>query len=130
MSPAPEQSTVRGKKPSSSPAVAGHYGASKIMENLKQYLIEEIDKEIKEKEVEIKNSDEELKILEAKFKVEKKLSEMKDIYEEIKEDVKYSVGAIKDMILMEKNRNVELRKELKMLQARKQVINKFEDGEL
>ena len=100
------------------------------MENLKQYLIEETDKEIKEKETEIKNSDEELKILEAKFKVEKKLSEMKDIYEETKEDIKYSVGAIKDMILMEKNRNAELRKELKILQARKQVINKFEDGEL
>jgi len=100
------------------------------MANLKQYLIEETNKEIEGKEAEIENSDKELKILEAKFKVEKKLSEIKDIPEEIKEDVKYSVGAIENMILMEKNRNAELRKELKMLQVRRQVINKFEDEEL
>ena len=100
------------------------------MDNLKQYLIEETNKEIKEKEEEIKKSDEELKILEAKFKVEKKFSEMEDIAEEIKEDVEFSSQAIRDTILMEKNENAELRKDLKILQTRKQVINKFEDEEL
>ena len=100
------------------------------MENLKQYLIEETNKEIKEKEVEIEDSDKELKILEAKLKVEEKLSETEDIPEEIKEDVKYSIMAIKDTISEEKGRNLGLRKELKMLQVRKQVINGFEVEEL
>lgn len=100
------------------------------MANSKQYLIEDTDKKIKEAEEEIKKSKQELEILESKLKVEKKLSEMKDISEEIKEDVKYSVQAIESMMLMEKNRNVELKKDLKMLESRKQVINKFEDEEL
>ena len=52
---------------------------------------------------------------------------MKDIPEELEEDVKYSIQALENMLAMEKNRNEGLKKELKMLQYRKQVINKFEE---
>ena len=100
------------------------------MENLKQYLIEDTNKKIKETEEEVRNSDEELKVLEAKLKVEEKFLEIKDIPEGIKEDIKYSVEAIKGMIQMEKDKNGELKKEFEILRYRKQVINKFEDEEL
>lgn len=100
------------------------------MENLKQRLTEEINKEIKEKEEEIKNSGQELEILEARLKVEKKLSEIEDVSEEIKEDIKYSIQAIEGTILMEKERNAELKKEFEVLKYRKQIIGRFEDGEL
>ena len=101
------------------------------MENFKKYLTEEIDEDIKKKGEELKESDEELEILEARIRVEEKLSKMEDINEEeIKKDIKYSVEAIKSMILIEKNRNEELKRELKMLKYRRIVIDKFEEGEL
>jgi len=100
------------------------------MINLKQYLIEDTNKKIKEIEEEIKKSDEESALLEAKLKVENKMSNMKDIPEEIEEDVKYSAQALESMFFVEKNKNTELKKELELLRYRKQVINKFEDGEL
>ncbi len=100
------------------------------MENLKQYLIEDVNKKIEEADEEIKESNEELEILESKLKVEEKFLSMKDIEKEIKEDVKYSVQAIGNMMVMEKNRNIKLKKDLKILQFRKKVIDKFEDEEL
>lgn len=100
------------------------------MTSLKQHLIEDTDKKIKETEEEIKKSDEELNILESKLKVERRMSEMEDIPEGIEEGIKYSIQAIESMILMEKDRNAELKKELEILRYRKQVINKFEDREL
>ena len=100
------------------------------MENLKQYLLEDTTREIKAKEEEVRKSDEELKVLESRIKVENKMSEMKDIPEEIAEDVKYSAEALESMLMMEKDRNVELKKDLKVLNYRKQAINKFEDEEL
>lgn len=100
------------------------------MGNLKQRLLEDTTREIKVKEGEVRKSDEELKVLESRLEVENKMSAMKDIPEEIVEDVKYSVEALKSMLMMEKDRNAELKKELKVLNYRKQVINKFEDEEL
>jgi len=100
------------------------------MENKKQYLAEENKKEIERTNEEIKKSDEELEVLEARLKIEKKFSEMEDIDGNIKEDIKYSVQALEDMILMEKDKNSELKKDLQILIARKQVISKFEEEDL
>jgi len=97
------------------------------MENKKQYLIDETKKQIEEATKETKKSDIEIEVLEAKLKVENKMSGMEDIPEELKEDVRYSIQALENMLAMEKNRNEGLKKELKMLQYRKQVINKFEE---
>ena len=97
------------------------------MPNQKRYLIDEAKKQIEGVIEEIKKSDIEIEILEAKLKVENKMSAMEDIPEELEEDVKYSIQALENMLAMEKNRNEGLKKELKMLQYRKQVINKFED---
>src|SRR3989344_4924518 len=99
------------------------------MPNQKQYLIDETKKQIEEATEEIKKSDIEIEVLGANLKVENKMSGMEDIPEELKEDVKYSIQALENMLAMEKNRNEELKKELKMLQYRKQVINKFEEGD-
>ena len=99
------------------------------MPNQKQYLIDETKKQIEEATEEIKKSDVEIEVLGANLKVENKMSGMEDIPEELKEDVKYSIQALENMLAMEKNRNEELKKELKMLQYRKQVINKFEEGD-
>ena len=100
------------------------------MKNIKQQLIDEIVAKLKEIEQEIKSSDDELKILEAKLKVENQFSKMNDLKEDLKEDVKYSVIALEGMLVMESNRNAELKKDFEILRFRKQVINKFEDGEL
>ena len=97
------------------------------MASQKQYLINEIKKQIEEASGEIKESDKEIGILGAKLKVENKMSKMADVPEEIKEDIKYSVLALEDMLTMGKSKNEELKKELKILQYRKQVIDKFED---
>ena len=97
------------------------------MPNQKQYLIDETKKQIEEATKETKKSDIEIEVLEAKLKVENKMSGMEDIPEELKEDVRYSIQALENMLAMEKNRNEGLKKELKMLQYRKQVINKFEE---
>lgn len=100
------------------------------MKNLKQYLIEEVNKKIKETKEEIRQSDENLEILEAKLKVEKKFLEMQDIEEKMRENINFSVQFIESDIITEKERNVELKDDLKMLLARERVINKFEDGGL
>jgi len=100
------------------------------MKNLKQYLIEEVNKKIKETKEEIRQSDENLEILEAKLKVEKRFLEMQDIEEKMRENINFSVQFIESDIITEKERNVELKDDLKMLLARERVINKFEDGGL
>lgn len=100
------------------------------MESIKQRLINDTIKELAEREEEIKKSDEELGLLGARLKVENKFAEMRDIPPEITEDVKYSVQALENMIVMEENRNAELKRDFEILRYRKQVINKFEDEEL
>jgi len=100
------------------------------MPNQKQHLIDETKKQIEETGEEIKKSDIEIDVLESKLKVENKMSAMEDIPEEIKEDVKYSIQALENMLVMEKNRNAELKKEFGILRYRKQVINTFEDEDL
>jgi len=96
------------------------------MANLKQYLVDEIVKQIKKAEEEIKESDKELKILNAKLKVETKMVEMEDISEEISENVKYSIQALEGMVMTEKDRNAKLRQELKVLIYRKKVLAGYE----
>ena len=101
------------------------------MTNLKQRLIDETTNEIAAKESEVQASDTELEILSAKLKVEKKTLDMKDIKENLKEDFKYSIQALESMIIMEQNRNSELKKEMEMLKYRKAVIeSQFSDNEL
>lgn len=101
------------------------------MKNLKQYLIEKTISEVATKEREIKGSDEELAILAANLKVEKKAMDMQDLKKDLKEDFKYSIQALEDMMVMEQNRNTEFRKGLEMLQYKKVVIeSQFSDNEL
>ena len=99
------------------------------MEDLKQKLLDDTIKGFKEKEEEIEKSNKELELLDARVKVEKRFFELKDITEEMKEDVKYSLQALESMVIMEKERNAELRKESELLRVRKQVINMFENGD-
>ncbi len=101
------------------------------MVNLKQHLVEEAINEITNKEQEIKSSDNELEILGARIKVENKILDMQDVQENLKEDFMYSVQALEHMILMETNRNHELKKGLEMLRYRRQVIeSQFSESEL
>ncbi|MBI4065794.1 hypothetical protein HY412_01190 [Candidatus Kaiserbacteria bacterium] len=101
------------------------------MTNFKQHLIDETANEIVAKESEVQESDKELEVLNAKLKVENKAFYMKDISENLKEDFKYSVQALENMIAMEQNRNSELKKEMEMLKYRKAVIeSQFPDNEL
>jgi hypothetical protein len=100
------------------------------MKNKKQYLMEMVDREILGCEKEIKESDKELESLELKLKVEKELMKAKDLDKDIKDDVKYSVIALENIIAMEKNNNIDLKKDLKISKYRKVVIEKFKKEEL
>jgi hypothetical protein len=100
------------------------------MKNKKQYLVEMVDREILGYEKEVKESDKELESLELRLKVEKELIKVKDLEKEIKEDVKYSVLALENILVMENNKNIDLKKELKIAKYRKGVIEKFKKGEL
>ncbi|MDP2638988.1 MAG: hypothetical protein Q8P06_02360 [Candidatus Azambacteria bacterium] len=101
------------------------------MVNIKQYLIDEAVNEIATKEQEIKESGEELEILSTKLKVEKKTLDMEDIKENLKEDFKYSIQVLEDMIIMEQRKNSELKKEMEMSKYRKAVIeSQFSGNEL
>jgi len=100
------------------------------MENIKQYLKDEIRKEIEETEKEIEESNKELVILEAKIKVEEKMARLKDLKEELEDDVKYGVIALKEILLMEKNRNDELKKDFEIMRVRRKVIDNFEKEDL
>lgn len=97
------------------------------MKNIKQQLLDDTINELKEKEIEIEKSDEEIRLLEARVKVEKIFFELKDITEEIREDVKYSLEALEGMLMMEKDKNSQLKRDFEVLKIRKQVISdKFE----
>lgn len=101
------------------------------MKNIKQYLIEEATSQIGAKEREIQESEEELRILSARLKIENKSLKMKDMKEYLKDDFRYSVQALENMIVMEQNRSSELKKELEVLKYRKAVIDsQFTDNEL
>ncbi len=101
------------------------------MKNIKQQFIDDTEKEIINKDREIKESDEELEILNAKLKVENRSLSMDDIKENLKEDFKYSILALENMITMEENKNSEYKKELEILKYRKAVIkSQFTDSEL
>jgi len=101
------------------------------MTNIKQHLIEQTTNEITAKEREIQASDRELEILNAKLKVENKTLVMQDLKEHLKEDFKYSAQALDSMLMQERQRNAELRKDLEMFKYRKAVIeSQFSDIEL
>lgn len=100
------------------------------MTNMKQRLTDESKNEVAAEEREIKISDEELETLEAKIKVENKFLKMKDIKDDLKDQVKYSVQALEGMLMMEQQKNAELRQDLQISKYRLAVIDKFGDGEL
>ncbi len=98
------------------------------MENIKQQLLDDTISRLKEKEAEIKKSDEEIELLAAKIKVEKLFFKLKDITEEVREDVKYSTEALEGMLMMERDKNNQLKREFEVLRLRKQIIrDKFEE---
>jgi len=100
------------------------------MENIKEYLKKEIAGEIEEIEKEIKESDRDIRIWEARVKVEKKLATFTDLDEDMESNVKYGTIALEDFLLMEKNRNKELKNERKLIIRRKKSIDQFEEEEL
>jgi len=100
------------------------------MTNMKQRLTDESKNEVAAEEREIKISDEELETLEAKIKVENKFLKMKDIKDDLKDQVEYSVQALEGMLMMEQQKNAELRQDLQISKYRLAVIDKFGDGEL
>ena len=101
------------------------------MKNIKQQLIEGATSEIAAKEREIQESDQELEILSARLKVENKTLGMQDIKEHLKEDLKYSLQALEDMLAQEQQGSTQLKKELEVLTYRKEVIqSQFSDNEL
>jgi RNase H-fold protein (predicted Holliday junction resolvase) len=97
---------------------------------MKQRLTDESKNEVAAEEREIKISDEELETLEAKIKVENKFLKMKDIKDDLKDQVEYSVQALEGMLMMEQQKNAELRQDLQISKYRLAVIDKFGDGEL
>jgi hypothetical protein len=92
------------------------------MTNLKQRLLEDVNNRIAKMEIEIKASDEESEILIAKQGIENVLMNKQDIGAELREDFKYSAMALESMIIMEKERNMELKKDLEMAKYRKTAI--------
>jgi len=101
------------------------------MSDLKQRLIDEINEQISLKEKEMKESEQELETLNARLKVEKKALEMKDVANDLKEDFKYSAQALESMLMMEQNKNSELKKEIVMLHFRDAVVDsQFSNNEL
>ena len=101
------------------------------MNNLKQYLIDEIKKDVTAKDLEISESDKDIEILSGKLKVERKASTMKDMPDELREDFKYSLLALEGMFSTEQKRNLELKTDLKVLRFREAVIeSQFPSGDL
>lgn len=92
------------------------------MTNLKQRLLKDIKNGIIEKEEEIKASDDELELLTARLEIENGLRDKSGIGTELKEDFKYSAMALDDMIMMEKENNLELKKDLAMAKLRKTAV--------
>lgn len=101
------------------------------MLNLKQTLIENASKEIAEKEEEIKDSDAEIAVLRAKIKVENKALNMDDLEGYLREEFRYSIEALRNILVMEEEMNNKLKMELEMLAYRKKVIeSQFSDNDL
>jgi len=92
------------------------------MTNLNERLLEETKNGISVKEEEIQASDVELETLTAKLLIENGLMNRQDITAELMEDFKYSAMALESMIIMEKERNKELKKDLEMLKYRKTAV--------
>ena len=96
------------------------------MENIKQYLTEKVKKQIEDTKNEIKKSDEEIEIIEVDNRVDRKILEMLDVdahlNTESKENVKYTLEAAEGMLLQGKERNANLRKDLKILEYKLKVI--------
>ncbi|MCX6705152.1 MAG: hypothetical protein NT162_02330 [Candidatus Woesebacteria bacterium] len=96
------------------------------MENIKQYLTEKVKKQIENTKEEIKKSDEEIEKTEIDNKVDRKILEMLDVDAhldtESKEDVKYTLEAAEGMLLQEKERNANLKRDLKILEYKLKVI--------
>ena len=96
------------------------------MENIKQYLTEKVKKQIEDTKYEIKKSDEEIETMEIDNKVDRKILEMLDVDAhldtESKENVKYTLEAAEGMLLQEKERNANFRKDLKILEYKLKVI--------
>ena len=96
------------------------------MENIKQYLTEKVKKQIENTKNEIKKSDEEIEIIEVDNRVDRKILEMLDVdahlNTESKENVKYTLEAAEGMLLQGKERNANLRKDLKILEYKLKVI--------
>ncbi len=101
------------------------------MIHTKQHLTVEVVRNLVANEQEIKASDEELQILNAKLKVEKKTRDMEDMPENLTHEFSYSIQALENMIVVEQNRNLELKTDQEVMQYRKKVIeSQFTDSEL
>lgn len=99
--------------------------------NTKQKLSEEISREIENKEKELEESDKEIIDLKIRMKIDNKALEMKDMKEELREDFKYSVQALENILVMEENKNSESKQGLEILKYRKAVLeSQFTDNEL
>lgn len=100
------------------------------MENLKEHLSEKIDKNIENKKERLEELKEKLEVLKADTKVEEKLLEMENIPEDLKEDRKYLVQAMKHDRSRKKDDIEELETELEALKYKKKVLSKLDEDEL
>ena len=89
-------------------------------------MTEKVKKQIEDTKYEIKKSDEEIETMEIDNKVDRKILEMLDVDAhldtESKENVKYTLEAAEGMLLQEKERNANFRKDLKILEYKLKVI--------
>jgi hypothetical protein len=100
------------------------------MPTVKQRLIELTQNYIAAKEREVKESDEELEMLEANLKVEKRIFSSKDTKAELKNEAKYGVETFEGLLLMERDKNAELKKEIEVERNKLKVIGTFGADEL
>jgi len=100
------------------------------MQNIQQRIMEEVEAEITAKEKELEESDKEIARIWAKLAVEKKVHGMRDLESGLREDFKYGVSALENILMMEEGRNKELEKDLAMLRCRKSAIPKCTEEEL
>lgn len=100
------------------------------MLNIKQNIQNQIAREKSEAEKNIETSRQEIEVMKARLKVEEKFMEMEDIEEELKEQVGYSIQAIKDEITREEENLEKLGNDLKIAKYMLDVLGKFSDREL
>jgi hypothetical protein len=100
------------------------------MTTVKQRLIDRTKSYIAAKEREVKESDVELEMLEADLKIEKRIFGAKDMKAVFKDEAKYGVETLESMILMEREKNAELKKEIEIEKNKLKVIGTFGAGEL